>query len=64
MYARSIANCSPADAAVEKIATVLRLLYIHDLRQLQTAIDRMVVEVQVRACLCLPDFTVKGEVRS
>jgi hypothetical protein len=37
----------PADAAVDRLGTVLRLLYIRDLRQLQTAIDRMVVEVQV-----------------
>lgn len=34
------------DAAVDRLGTVLRLLYIRDLRQLQTAIDRMVVEVQ------------------
>lgn len=39
------------DAEVDKLATVLRLLYIRDLRQLQTAIDRMVVDVQV--CLCV-----------
>lgn len=39
----------PADAVVDRIGTVLRLLYIRDLRQLQTAIDRMVVEVQVGA---------------
>lgn len=40
--------CRAADAAVDRLGTVLRLLYIRDLRQLQTTIDRMVVEVQVR----------------
>lgn len=34
------------DPVVDRLATVLRLLYIRDLRQLQTTIDRMVVEVQ------------------
>lgn len=36
-----------SDAAVDRLGTVLRLLYIRDLRQLQTTIDRMLVEVQV-----------------
>jgi len=38
----------PADAVVDGLATVLRLLYIKDLRALQTAIDSLVVQVQVR----------------
>jgi hypothetical protein len=37
-----------ADAAVDGLSTVLRLLYIKDLRELQTTIDRMMVQVQVR----------------
>jgi hypothetical protein len=39
-----------ADAAVDKLGTVLRLLYIRDLRGLQTTIDRMLVQAQVRVC--------------
>jgi hypothetical protein len=38
---------SLSDAVVDRLGTVLRLLYIRDLRQLQTTIDRMLVEVQV-----------------
>ena len=36
-----------ADAGVDAVATILRLLYIKDLRQLQTSIDQMVVQLQV-----------------
>eukprot|EP00775_Hariotina_reticulata_P013464 gene13464-13590_t len=39
------------DAAVDGLSTVLRLLYIKDLRELQTAIDRIMVQVQVRTLL-------------
>jgi hypothetical protein len=41
-----------SDAAVDRLGTVLRLLYIRDLRQLQTTIDRMLVEVQVSRKPC------------
>jgi hypothetical protein len=39
---------SAADAAVDNLAMLLRMLYIKDLRSLQSAIDRMLVQVQVR----------------
>ncbi|KAF8058070.1 hypothetical protein HT031_005730 [Scenedesmus sp. PABB004] len=40
------------DARVDGLARVLRLLYIKDLRGLQTAIDHMLVQAQVRAAPC------------
>lgn len=41
-----------ADAQIDALATVLRLLYIKDLRHLQTTLDRVVVQVQVSAPEC------------
>lgn len=38
---------SPADSKLDTAATVLRMLYIKDLRKLQTQIDEMIVQIQV-----------------
>jgi hypothetical protein len=43
------AAAAAADPAVDELAMLLRILYIKDLRSLQSAIDRMLVQVQVRA---------------
>ena len=40
-------HCPPADKQLDTAATVLRMLYIKDLRKLQTQIDEMIVQVQV-----------------
>ncbi len=42
------ACCRRADAQVDAAATILRMLLIKDLRGLQTQIDDMIVQVQVR----------------
>ena len=41
--------CAGAEAALDAAATVLRLLYLRDLRALQTQIDEALVRVQARA---------------
>ncbi len=38
------------DAKIDAAATVLRMLYIRDLRALQTQIDQAIVAVQVGCC--------------
>lgn len=41
--------CSGADPKTDVAATILRMLYIRDLRGLQSTIDQTLVEVQVRS---------------
>jgi hypothetical protein len=48
-----------ADEKLDTAATVLRMLYIKDLRKLQTQIDEMIVQVQVSTPHhCLGDTTL------
>jgi|AntAceMinimDraft_11_1070367.scaffolds.fasta_scaffold829354_1 hypothetical protein len=37
-----------ADAELEAVSTLLRVLYVNDLRTLQSQIDHFIVEMQVR----------------
>lgn len=40
--------CMHADKGLSRAATVLRMLYIKDLRELQSFIDKSIIEMQVR----------------
>lgn len=49
-------RCAAADEKTDAAATILRMLYIRDLRGLQTLIDETLVNVQVS---CAFDFVAK-----
>jgi hypothetical protein len=38
------------DSQLHAAATLLRVLFVNDLRNLQTQVDRLIVEMQVRVC--------------
>jgi hypothetical protein len=44
----SLIACHTADAQVDAAASLLRLLFVQDLRRLQTEVDAALVAVQVR----------------
>jgi hypothetical protein len=48
-FGAAAAAAAAADPAVDSVAMLLRILYIKDLRSLQSTIDRILVQVQVSA---------------